>query len=62
MSDRNDVLPTSEMREDMPPAFINGDDDAASKNLTRRDIAEMAFLSAFSDKLGPPDLVSKNKG
>jgi hypothetical protein len=62
MNNREYVLPTSEMREDMPPAFVNGDDDAESKDLTRRAIAEMAFLSVFADTLGAPELAGIEKG
>lgn len=51
------TLPTNEMREDMPSAFRNGDDNAYDLPLNSKAISEMAFRSVFMYQPGNP---SKN--
>jgi hypothetical protein len=53
------ALPTQELKENRPPAFCNGDEVSVSKNMTRRDVAAMAFRAVFSDKLGDPSYSNK---
>jgi hypothetical protein len=52
---RKHTLPTHEMRDDMPPAFINGDAQACDLPLNSKDISEMAFRSVFKYQYGKLD-------
>ena len=61
MTNRSRALPTRELRKNRAPAFCNGDEDLASKNLTRRDIASMAFRAVYADKLGDPPYIKQDE-
>jgi len=43
------VLPSKELGQETFVPFRNGDDSASLKNLTRPEVALMAFESVFSD-------------
>jgi len=45
------VLPCKELGQETFVPFCNGDDSAAMKNLTRPEVALLAFESVFSDDI-----------
>jgi hypothetical protein len=45
------VLPSTELGQETFVPFCNDDDSAVQKNLTRPDIALLAFESVFSDDI-----------
>lgn len=51
MNTTRHVLPSTEFGRDTFVPFCNDDDAAAHKNLTRPEVALMAFKSVFSDDI-----------
>lgn len=49
------VLPGTELGQETFVPFCNDDDSAAHKDLTRPEVAEMAFASVFSDDFDQPE-------
>ena len=51
MNTARHVLPSTELGQETFVPFCNDDDSATRKNLTRPDVALLAFESVFSDDI-----------
>jgi hypothetical protein len=45
-----ETFKSTELKEGLPPAFVNGDDPACSKTLTNPEVSERALKAVFHNR------------